>query len=182
MLDPLIASDPWMLDEANDVSGRTTSGEAVRVVTKRARKDGTLVDVDIVSAPIFVGGEQVAYYGIYTDVGELQERTRELQVALEQLAAQSTESRWRQAQVRLPGQHVARAADAFERDRRFPQVLKQKLFGQVNQDEYLDDILSSADHLLALINDILDLSKVEAGQVELETGLFSLREALERGW
>ncbi len=65
----------------------------------------------------------------------------------------------------------------------FSQVLKQKLFGQVNekQDEYLDDILSSADHLLALINDILDLSKVEAGQVELERGLFSLREALERG-
>ena len=64
----------------------------------------------------------------------------------------------------------------------FSQVLKQKLFGEVNQkqDEYLDDILSSADHLLALINDILDLSKVEAG-VELETGLFSLRECLERG-
>jgi signal transduction histidine kinase len=65
----------------------------------------------------------------------------------------------------------------------FSQVLKQKLFGEVNdkQDEYLDDILSSADHLLSLINDILDLSKVEAGQVELERGLFSLREALERG-
>ena len=62
----------------------------------------------------------------------------------------------------------------------FSQVLKQKLFGEVNekQDEYLDDILTSADHLLALINDILDLSKVEAGQVELEHGMFSLREAL----
>ena len=65
----------------------------------------------------------------------------------------------------------------------FSQVLKQKLFGEVNdkQDEYLDDILTSADHLLALINDILDLCKVEAGQVELEVGSFSLREALERG-
>jgi signal transduction histidine kinase len=65
----------------------------------------------------------------------------------------------------------------------FSQVLKEKLFGPVNhkQDEYLDDILSSADHLLALINDILDLSKVEAGQVELESSMFSLREALERG-
>ena len=62
-------------------------------------------------------------------------------------------------------------------------MLKEKLFGQVNekQDEYLDDILSSSNHLLALINDILDLSKVEAGQVELERRLFSLREALERG-
>ena len=65
----------------------------------------------------------------------------------------------------------------------FSQVLREKLFGEVNekQEEYLDDILSSADHLLSLINDILDLSKVEAGQVELEVGTFSLREALERG-
>ena len=57
------------------------------------------------------------------------------------------------------------------------------MFGDLNekQEEYLDDILTSADHLLALINDILDLSKVEAGQIELEMAPFSLREALERG-
>ena len=65
----------------------------------------------------------------------------------------------------------------------FSQVLRERLFGEVNekQAEYLDDILTSAHHLLALINDILDLSKVEAGQVELEVAPFSLREALERG-
>ena len=62
-------------------------------------------------------------------------------------------------------------------------MLRERLFGDVNkkQAEYLDDILTSAHHLLALINDILDLSKVEAGQVELEVAPFSLREALERG-
>ena len=65
----------------------------------------------------------------------------------------------------------------------FSQVLRQRLFGEINekQDEYLDDILSSGNHLLSLINDVLDLSKVEAGQVELEIAAFSLREALERG-
>jgi signal transduction histidine kinase len=65
----------------------------------------------------------------------------------------------------------------------FSQVLRQKLFGEINekQEEYLDDILSSGNHLLSLINDVLDLSKVEAGQVELEVAAFSLREALERG-
>jgi signal transduction histidine kinase len=65
----------------------------------------------------------------------------------------------------------------------FSQVLREKLFGDLNdkQEEYISDILSSSDHLLALINDILDLSKVEAGQVELEIAPFSLREALERG-
>src|SRR4029079_8380392 len=65
----------------------------------------------------------------------------------------------------------------------FTQVLQQKLFGEVNekQEEYLEDIHGSANHLLALINDVLDLSKVEAGQLELEVATFSLREALERG-
>ena len=65
----------------------------------------------------------------------------------------------------------------------FSQVLQHRLFGEINekQEEYLDDILSSGNHLLSLINDVLDLSKVEAGQVELEIAAFSLGEALERG-
>ncbi len=65
----------------------------------------------------------------------------------------------------------------------FSQVLRTRLFGEINakQEEYLDDILSSGNHLLALINDVLDLSKVEAGQVELELASFSLPEVLERG-
>jgi signal transduction histidine kinase len=65
----------------------------------------------------------------------------------------------------------------------FSQVLREGISGEVNakQQEYLDDILTSASHLLALINDVLDLSKVEAGQVELQVAPFSLQEALERG-
>jgi signal transduction histidine kinase len=65
----------------------------------------------------------------------------------------------------------------------FSQVLREQMFGEVNekQAEYLDDIISSGNHLLSLINDVLDLSKVEAGQVELEVAPFSLQEALERG-
>ena len=65
----------------------------------------------------------------------------------------------------------------------FSQVLRDEMVGPVNekQAEYLDDISSSGSHLLSLINDVLDLSKVEAGQVELEVHPFSLREALERG-
>ena len=65
----------------------------------------------------------------------------------------------------------------------FSQVLKKNLFGELNdkQEEYIEDILSSGNHLLSLINDVLDLSKVEAGQIELEVAPFSLREAVERG-
>ena len=65
----------------------------------------------------------------------------------------------------------------------FSQVLRDEMVGSVNlkQAEYLEDIISSGNHLLSLINDVLDLSKVEAGQVELDVHSFSLREALERG-
>jgi signal transduction histidine kinase len=65
----------------------------------------------------------------------------------------------------------------------FSQVLRDRLFGDVNekQQEYLDDILSSGNHLLSLINDVLDLSKVEAGQVELDRSPFSLRDVLVSG-
>ena len=52
----------------------------------------------------------------------------------------------------------------------FSEVLLERMFGDLNerQEDYLRDILSSGRHLLALLNDVLDLSKVEAGQMELE--------------
>ena len=63
----------------------------------------------------------------------------------------------------------------------FSEVLLERMFGEVNekQVEYLQDILSSGRHLLSLINDILDLSKVEAGRMELELSVFDLPQALE---
>jgi two-component system, NtrC family, sensor kinase len=63
----------------------------------------------------------------------------------------------------------------------FSEVLAERMFGEVNekQAEYLQDILSSGRHLLSLINDILDLSKVEAGRLELELGRFHLPTALD---
>ena len=63
----------------------------------------------------------------------------------------------------------------------FSEVLLEKMFGEVNdkQLDYLKDIHSSGKHLLSLINDILDLSKIEAGRMELDIADFDLRSALE---
>jgi len=63
----------------------------------------------------------------------------------------------------------------------FSEVLLQRMFGALNakQEEYLQDVLSSGRHLLSLINDILDLSKVEAGRMELELGRFDLPATLQ---
>jgi signal transduction histidine kinase len=63
----------------------------------------------------------------------------------------------------------------------FADVLADRMFGEVNdkQAEYLRDILDSGRHLLSLINDILDLSKIEAGRMELDPAEFDLPSAID---
>jgi GAF domain-containing protein len=63
----------------------------------------------------------------------------------------------------------------------FSEVLGERMFGELNekQDEYLKDIHASGQHLLSLINDILDLSKIEAGKMELELSDFDLSMTIE---
>jgi signal transduction histidine kinase len=62
----------------------------------------------------------------------------------------------------------------------FSEVLQEKMFGELNEKQldYLNDIHSSGRHLLSLINDVLDLSKIEAGRMELELSKFDLPAAL----
>src|SRR5438445_8184808 len=63
----------------------------------------------------------------------------------------------------------------------FSEVLTDRMFGDLNekQEEYLKDIYASGTHLLSLINDILDLSKIEAGRMELELTDFDLPQAID---
>jgi signal transduction histidine kinase/putative methionine-R-sulfoxide reductase with GAF domain len=62
----------------------------------------------------------------------------------------------------------------------FSEVLIDKMFGELNakQADYMKDIHESGKHLLSLINDILDLSKIEAGRMDLEISTFDLPSAL----
>jgi signal transduction histidine kinase len=100
-------------------------------------------------------------------VGEIQQKSRELEVANKHksafLASMSHE-------LRTPLNAIIG----------FSEVLLAKLFGDLNdkQDDYLKDIHTSGKHLLNLINDVLDLSKVEAGRMDLEPSQFDLPSAL----
>jgi signal transduction histidine kinase/ActR/RegA family two-component response regulator len=99
---------------------------------------------------------------------ELQTKTKELEIASrhksEFLASMSHE-------LRTPLNAVIG----------FSEVLLDRMFGEINerQDEYLRDIWNSGRHLLELLNEILDLSKVEAGQMVLEPSTFTVASALE---
>jgi len=127
------------------------------------------------------GRLQESYAGLEHQV---QERTRELASALSLLDDQTRE-------LEAASHHKSEFLANMSHELRTPlnaisgfsQVLRKQLYGEINekQAEYLDDILASARHLTTLIDDVLDLSKVEAGQIELEVVLFSLREALDDG-
>jgi signal transduction histidine kinase len=101
-------------------------------------------------------------------LSELQRRTQELEVASQHksefLANMSHE-------LRTPLNAIIG----------FSEVLSERMFGELNekQEEYLKDIYASGTHLLSLINDILDLSKIEAGRMELELTDFDLPTALD---
>jgi signal transduction histidine kinase len=65
----------------------------------------------------------------------------------------------------------------------FSEVLQQQMFGELNEQQlgYVDDVLDAGRHLLSLINDILDLSKVEAGRMELDLADVSVPATLQSG-
>lgn len=71
-IDDLVANRPELRGEADDVSRRARGGEQVHLITRRTRKDGSLIDVDVVASTISVLGEPVGFYAIYSDVSELQ--------------------------------------------------------------------------------------------------------------
>jgi signal transduction histidine kinase len=124
---------------------------------------------------------QESYAGLELKV---EERTQELASALAELDEKSREL---EAASLHKSQFLANMSHELRTPLNaiigFSQVLRDGMFGEVNakQQEYLEDILSSGNHLLSLINDVLDLSKVEAGQIELDVAPFLLRGALESG-
>jgi PAS domain S-box-containing protein len=96
-VDALVARSDSVLTEAADITRRVAGGENVQFTTRRTRKDGTLVDVDIRAAPIVVAGQQVGMYVLYHDIAELLRARRAAEAATEAksafLAAMSHEIR-----------------------------------------------------------------------------------------
>jgi len=69
-IDSLVAPESVDLrDEAERITGRVTAGERVTLQSVRRRADGSLIDVDVLAQPIYVGGRQVGNYSIYRDIG-----------------------------------------------------------------------------------------------------------------
>ena len=82
VLDDLVAMAPELHDEALSITQAAGRGERVQAITQRTRSDGSLVDVELLIAPVTVGGEQVGFYIIYHDITEVQRQKRWLESVL----------------------------------------------------------------------------------------------------
>jgi GAF domain-containing protein len=174
---PDIASDPtvpsfarrgWELEglRAVIVAPMLWEGKSLGTVFVGRESPGAYSDKDIALLRTFADQAAIAVQNAHL-FREIQEKSRQLEVAnqhkSEFLANMSHE-------LRTPLNAIIG----------FSEVLLERMFGDINekQDDYLKDIHSSGKHLLTLINDILDLSKVEAGRMELEPAKFDLPSAI----
>jgi signal transduction histidine kinase len=143
-------------------------GEPVGAIALSNRREGRSFDAaDIELVTTFADQAVIAIENVRL-FNELQDKTRQLEAAnrhkSEFLANMSHE-------LRTPLNAIIG----------FSEVLTEQMFGELNdkQMEYLRDIHSSGQHLLTLINDVLDLSKIEAGKMELDLSCFDLGLLLE---
>ena len=138
--------------------------------TIHKRKDGSLIPTDVISRQIIWDG-QPAIMSICRDITERKEIELGLKNAHEDLEALAEELKH---SARVKSDFLASMSHELRTPLNavigFSQVLQDLDFGPLNdkQKEYVLDILESGKHLLSLINDILDLSKVEAGKMELQ--------------
>ena len=161
----LVATEQSVLPEAEKASREVLARGRVHSVTRRVRKDGTVVDVELLALPVSVGGRQLGFIAIYHDITDLQ-RARQASEAANQ--AKSLFLATMSHEIRTPMNAIIGMTG----------LLLDTLLSEEQRD-FVSTIRQSSEALLTLLNDVLDFSKIEAGRFEAELHPFDLRQCVE---
>lgn len=166
-LDALITTEETRID-AEEYTQQTLKMKPVKIMSQRRRKDGSLVDVEVLGVPVIVDGKQLGLMALYHDISELLSARREAEAAngakSQFLASMSHE-------LRTPLNAIIGYSEMVEEE------LKDRGGDPLLAD--VEKVEAAGRHLLALINDVLDLSKIEAGKMELFVERFDVATVVE---
>ncbi len=182
-IDDIVAKTDLVRAEAVNFTRQTAESTRIHAITRRTRQDGTLVDVELFSLPVIVAGERVGSIAIYHDITELQHARQAAETANQ---AKSAFLATTSHELRTPLTSVLGFAKISKK--RFEEIILpavqsddrkvQRAIQQVTAN--LDIIVSEGARLTALINDVLDLAKIEAGKVDWKMGPVSAQEVIDR--
>jgi len=149
---------PALLESA----AKATPGTETAGVWKHRKKDGTLLDVEITSRPLVYDGRD-ARLVVATDVS-VRKRAEEALVRAKEEAERT--SKFKDQFLSTMSHELRTPLNAVLG---FSDLLADERYGPLNEKQrrYIDHIHTGGKHLLTLISDILDLSKIEAGRMEL---------------
>lgn len=158
--------------------------------TLHRRSDGADVPVEIVLQYIELTGQQGCFISVARDITERKRAEQTLVLAREEAERARDEAEQAQADAESANRAKSEFLSGVSHELRTPlnaiigfsKLLLNPRVGPLNEDqsEYTRDIVQGAEHLLQLINDILDLAKIEAGKMQIDIAPFALVETLEQ--